>query len=238
LSKITIQLPGIGAVKLSDGEKTIYVDAFTNPDFVKPHVVDQADLILLTHDDQDHFGFKETAQVALDTGAMVVGPPGIAYPLLADAKLPPEQLKIIYPVHFKQPLIEEVNGFKLKIYQTTHFIDWEPPHVSFLLEFGRKRIYIAGDTYMMDEEDADLQNLDAVLYSLVFKDLSMPTIMDEHLAKLEAVQTQFNPRYLLPSHLVACDWTINPTELKTEVARRELKNIIVLEDAQQVFEIA
>jgi len=238
MTNLTIQLLGIGAVKLSDGEKTIYVDAFTKPDFVKPHVVEKADLILLTHNDQDHFGFEETAQAALETGAMVVGPPGIAYPLLAETKLPPEQLKIVYPIHFKQPLIEEINGIKLKVYQTTHFVDWEPPHISFLLELGGKRIYIAGDTYMMDEEDADLQNLDAVLYSLVFKDLSVPTIMDEHLAKLEAVQAQFSPQYLLPSHLVACNWTIDPSVLKKEVGQQGLKNIVVMEDAQQKFEIA
>ena len=139
MSKITIQLLGIGAVKLSDGQKTIYVYAFTKSEYVKPHSVDKADLILLTHDDQDHFGFHETARTALDTGAMVVGPPGIAYPLLADTQLPASQLQIVYPIHFKQPITMEVNGIKLKIYQTTHFVDWEPPHVSYLIEFGGKR---------------------------------------------------------------------------------------------------
>jgi L-ascorbate metabolism protein UlaG (beta-lactamase superfamily) len=235
---LTIQLLGIGAVKLSDGEKVIYVDAFTKPEYVKPHPVDRVDLILLTHDDADHFGCQETAQVALDSGAMVVGPPSIAYPLLAEANLPPEQLKIIYPPHFKQPLIKTVNGFKLKVYQTTHFVDWEPPHLSFLLEFGGKRLYIAGDTYMMDEEDLDLQNLDVVLYSLVFKDMLAPTIMDDHLEKLTTVQSKFGPRYLLPSHLVTCDWTIDPTTLKNEVERRGYENIVVLDDAEQVFELA
>lgn len=237
MTNLTVQLLGIGAVKLSDGEKTIYVDAFTNPDFVKPHVVEKADLILLTHDDQDHFGFEETAQAALETRAIVVGPPGIAYPLLAETKLPPEQLQITYPIHFKQPLTEEINGIKLKIYQTTHFVDWEPPHISFLLEIGGKRIYIAGDTYMMDAEDPDLQNLDAVLYSFVFKDLSAPTIMDDHLEKLAVVQTQFSPRYLLPSHLVECDWAIDPTALKKEIIRRKIKDVVVLEDSEQIFEI-
>lgn len=197
----------------------------------------KADLILLTHDDGDHFGFQETARAALDTGAMVVGPPGIAYPLLAETKLPPEQLKIIYPIHFKQPLTEEIAGIKLKVYQTTHFVDWEPPHVSYLINFGGKRIYITGDTYMMDEEDPDLQNLDAVIYSLVFKDLSAPTIMADHLKKLEAVQRQFSPQYLLPNHLVTCDWTIDPSALKKEVSQRGFKDIIILEDAREIFEI-
>jgi len=199
--------------------------------------MEKADLILLTHNDQDHFGFQETAEAALETGAMVVGPPGIAYPLLAETKLPAKQLEIIYPIHFKQPLTEEINGVKLKVYQTTHFIDWEPPHVSFLLEFGGKRIYITGDTYMMDEEDPDLQNLDAVLYSLVFKDLSVPTIMENHFEKLATVRAQFSPRYLLPNHLVACDWTIDPTTLKKEIIRRKIKDIVVLEDSKQIFEM-
>jgi L-ascorbate metabolism protein UlaG (beta-lactamase superfamily) len=238
MSRVTIQLLGIGAVKLSDGQKTIYVDAFTKSEYVKPHSVDKADLILLTHDDGDHFGFQETAQAALDTGAMVVGPPGIAYPLLADTQLPASQLQIIYPIHFKQPIITEVSGIKLKVYHTTHFVDWEPPHVSYLIEFGGKRIYIAGDSYMIDEDDLDLHGLDALLYSFVFKDLSVPTIMADHLNMLEAVQKQFSPQYLLPNHLVACDWTVDPAALEQAVKQRGLENIVVLKDAQETFDLA
>ena len=59
MNTVSVNLLGIGAVKISDGEKIIYIDAFS--EFVKSKPVERADLILLTHDDGDHFGVKETA---------------------------------------------------------------------------------------------------------------------------------------------------------------------------------
>jgi L-ascorbate metabolism protein UlaG (beta-lactamase superfamily) len=236
VSKVTVNLLGAGAVKISGGEKVIYVDAFS--EWLKLSGVTQADLILITHDDGDHFGASETAQAALDTGATVVGPPGIAYPLLADEGFPKEQLRIIYPIHFKQPVTEEVSGVRLKVYQTTHFVDWHPPHVSYLLELAGKRIYVTGYSYVMDDDDPDLQRLDAILYSLVPKDLAASGVVEAHVAALEDVQSRFGPRYVLPSHLVDCDWTVEPADLKRAIQARGLENIVVLETKEETFEIA
>jgi L-ascorbate metabolism protein UlaG (beta-lactamase superfamily) len=236
VSRVTINLLGAGAVKISSGVKVIYVDAFS--DWLKLSGVERADLILITHDDGDHFGAKETAQGALDTGAMVVGPPGIAYPLLADEGFPKERLRIIYPIHLKQPMIEEVAGVQLKVYQTTHFVDWHPPHVSYLIEFAGKRLYVTGDSYVIDDEDADLQNLDAIVYSLVPKDLAAPGMIDAQVAALEDVQKRFSPRYVLPSHLVDCEWTVCPADLKRAIEARGLKDIVVLKDSRETFEVA
>jgi len=236
VSKVTVNLLGAGAVKISSGEKVIYIDAFS--DWLKLSGVEKADLILITHDDGDHFGAKETAQAALDTGAMVVGPPGIAYPLLADEGFPKERLRIIYPIHLKQPVTEEVSGINLKVYQTTHFVDWHPPHVSYLIELAGKRTYVTGDSYVMDDADPDLQHLDAIVYSLVPKDLAAPGVMAAHVAALEDVQRRFSPRYVLPSHLVDCDWTVEPADLKKAIEVRGLEDIIVLETNEETFETA
>jgi L-ascorbate metabolism protein UlaG (beta-lactamase superfamily) len=215
VSKVTVNLLGAGAAKISSGEKVIYIDAFS--DWLKLSGVENADLILITHDDGDHFGAKETARAALDTGAMVVGPPGIAYPLLADEEFPKERLRIIYPIHLKQPVTEEVSGVNLKVYQTTHFVDWHPPHVSYLIELAGKRLYVTGDSNVMDDEDSDLKHLDTIVYSLVPKDLAAPGVIEAHVAALEDVQKRFSPRYVLPSHLVDCDWTVEPADLKRAI---------------------
>jgi L-ascorbate metabolism protein UlaG (beta-lactamase superfamily) len=235
MNKVTVCLLGAGAIKLSDGQKIVYVDAFSG--YVRPFHVEKADLILLTHDDADHFGAHETAQVAQNTGALVVGPPGIAYPLLVNARLPAEQLHIVYPIHLQKPLTEDMRGVRLKVYQTRHFNDWEPPHVSYLVELAGKRFYITGDSSIMDDADPDLKHLDGVLPSLVPRDLSAPTVMDEHIAAIESVQKRFSPRYVIPNHLIHCDWTVEPLALKKEVEIRGLSGIVIMEDTRQVFEI-
>jgi L-ascorbate metabolism protein UlaG (beta-lactamase superfamily) len=235
MSKVRVRLLGIGAVELTDGEKTVYVDAFST--YVNPAHLDKADLILVTHDDGDHFGAHETAQAAEKTGAIVVGPPGIAYPLLVDARFPATQLRIIYPVNLKKVHTETINGIKLKVYHTRHFNDWEPPHVSFLIELGGKRLYVTGDSSVMDTEDPDLKGLDGLLYSLVPVDLKAPTVLDEHLAELEQVRKQFSPRRIIPNHLIRCDWSVKPADLKQAAAGRGLTDIVTLEDSAQILEI-
>ena len=231
-----VNLLGAGAVKISGEHKIIYLDAFSQ--WVRTCKVERADLILITHADEDHFCPTETARVALDTGAVVVGPPSIAYPLLADERLPAEQLEIIYPVHFKQPVTREVQGVKLKVYQTRHFVDWEPIHVSYVVELARRRLYITGDSSMMDEDDPDLQGLDGILYSLVPKDLSDPLVMANHLTEIALIQERFHPRYLIPNHLVQCEWTVAPLDFKRATEDKGLEGIVVIENEKHGFEIA
>jgi L-ascorbate metabolism protein UlaG (beta-lactamase superfamily) len=231
MSQVKINLLGIDAVKIRNSQKTIYVDAFA--DGVPSFEVERADLILVTHNDGDHFLPGKTAQAARKTGARLVGPPSIAYPLLADERFPPEQLEIIYPVHLTKPITQEIQGIKLKVYQTTHFNDWEPAHVSYLVELAGKRIYVTGDSFIMDEDDADLMNLDAITYNLV------TPVMDPAVGAdlVEEVLGRFKPRHLIASHLIACDWTVTPAAFKEEIEKRGLEGIVVLETPQQALEI-
>jgi L-ascorbate metabolism protein UlaG (beta-lactamase superfamily) len=229
MNQVKINLLGISAVKISNSQKTIYIDAFA--EHVPP--LEQADLILVTHDDGDHFLPDKTAQAARKTGAMVVGPPSIAYPLLADERFPPEQLEIIYPIHLTKPITQEIRGVKLKVYQTTHFNDWEPVHVSYLIELAGKKIYVAGDSFIMDEDDADLMNLDAVTYNLVTSVMDPAAGVD----LAEEVLERFKPRHFIANHLIACDWTVTPTDFREEIEKRGLEGIVVPETPQQAFEI-
>lgn len=233
--KVKVNLLGMGAVKISDGGKSIYVDAFSK--WVKPFLVGKADLILVTHDDEDHFGSRETGHASTESGAIVVGPPSIAYPLLVNEQLSPEKLQIIYPLHLKKPITKQIHGIDLKVYQTRHFLDWEPVHISYLIRLCEKRLYITGDSSMMDEDDPDLKQLDALIYNLVPRDVSDASVMNDHISALEEIQKKFHPRFLLPNHLLHCNWTVEPRDLKKEVEKRGLERIVVIEDEREGFEI-
>jgi L-ascorbate metabolism protein UlaG (beta-lactamase superfamily) len=235
MDAVSIQLLGIGAVRIHNDHQTIYVDAFS--EYIHPVVDEDIDLILVTHDDHDHFGAEQTAQAALDSGATVAGPPGIAYPLLTQTKLPADRIHIIYPIHLARPITEEINGIRLKVYQTRHFIDWEPPHVSYLVELNGERIYLTGDSNLLDDQDPDLQGLDALVFSLVPPDLSAPDVMDKHIAALKDVQTRFHPQTILPNHLIRCDWTVDPDEFRKAVAWAGLNGVEVFTDEEQRLEI-
>jgi L-ascorbate metabolism protein UlaG (beta-lactamase superfamily) len=234
MSKVEVNLLGIGAVELRSEQIVVYIDAFS--ELVKPQRVRKADLILVTHADGDHFEPQETARVAIETGAVIIGPPSIAYPLLANSNLPAKQLRIIYPIHFKKPIREELCGVKLKVYQTRHFNDWEPDHISYLVELGGKKFYVTGDSSMLDETDLDLKQLDGIMYSMVM-DTSAPGAADAHVSAIEKVQQEFAPRYILPNHLIHCDWTIAPSVLQEAVRQRRLTGVIVVVDEEQVVEI-
>ena len=231
MNQVKINLLGIGAVKISDSQKTLYLDAFAVG--VPPFKLEGADLILVTHGDGDHFLPDKTAQAARETGATVVGPPSIAYPLLADERFPPEQLEIIYPIHLTKPITQEVRDVKLKVYQTTHFNDWEPVHVSYLIELAGKKIYVTGDSFIVAKDDADLMNLDAIIYNLVTP--VMDPAADADLAA-EALE-RFKPQHLIANHLIACDWTATPADLKEEIEKKGLEGIVIPETPQQAFEI-
>src|SRR5512143_928717 len=142
MSNVEISLLGIGALRLRTAQTTVFVDAFS--ELVKPGRVEKADLILVTHADGDHFEPQLTARAALETGAVVVGPPGIAYPLLAGTSLPADRSRILYPIHFTKPIRQELCSVKLKVYQTKHFNDWEPDHVSYLIELEDRKFYVTG----------------------------------------------------------------------------------------------
>jgi L-ascorbate metabolism protein UlaG (beta-lactamase superfamily) len=234
MSKVEVSLLGIGAVKLRSEQTTIYIDAFS--ELVKPPHVEKTDLILVTHADGDHFEPERTARAAMQTGAVVVGPPSIAYPLLTTSSLPARQLRIIYPIHFKKPISEEICGVKIKVYQTRHFNDWEPDHISYRIELGGSKFYITGDSYMLDEADPDLKQLDAILHTLVM-DLSEAGVVAAHIAALEKVQREFAPRHLIPNHLLHCQWTIDPAILREAVSAKGLEGVIIIEDEKQVVEI-
>lgn len=226
-AKARISLLGVEAVKICDGQQTVFIDAFA--DGIPPFSLTNADVILITHDDGDHFSSAKVAEAARTTGATVVGPPSIAYPLLAEQKLPPGQLAIIYPNHFKKPIVREIRGVKLKVYQTKHDGDWHPVHVSYLITMGTTKLYHTGDSSMIDEGDPDLKNLDVLFHVFNTKDASQ-------VSQLEEVRRKLVPRCLIPIHL-NCSWTMTTADFSREIERRKLEGFAVIGEKNKPFEI-
>lgn len=216
---VRVSVLGVEAVRVTCGKKTVFIDAFA--DGIPEFEADKASLILVTHDDGDHFSAPKVAAAARAAGALVVGPPSIAYPLLVDEKLPPEQLAIVYPKLFKKPIVREIRGVRIKIFQTQHNGEWNPVHVSYLVELGGKKLFHTGDSSMIPEDDADLRNLDVLLHVFNTKDAAQ-------ISRLDAVREKLRPRYLVPIHLLHCSWTMTPEGFAREVEERGLKGFVVL----------
>lgn len=61
-------------------------------------------------------------------------------------------------------------------------------------------------------------------------------IPDKDLARvseLEEALRFFEPKVLFPVHLIGCNWTVRPSDLEEEVARRKLGAVVVLDEADR-----
>lgn len=227
MSQITITVLGLSAIKISNGSETVYVDAFFKDHPIAVFDGSDATIILVTHDHGDHFSAEETAAAAHKANAIVVGPPSIAYPLLVTHSLPAEQLRILYHQDPHTPVGTQIDGVRIHAYSSQHFSDGDNMtiHNSYLLEFGGKKIFLTGDSNTISKKARQLMNLDALVYNFVVPDKDLSKVSD-----LEDAMNTFSPKLLIPVHIVACDWTIQPADLSREIARRNLKSIPVLQE--------
>ncbi|KNY29925.1 MBL fold metallo-hydrolase [Pseudobacteroides cellulosolvens] len=230
MSIIKIKLLGIGSLEIKFEDFSVFIDAFNN--YLTPPKLSSKDIVLFSHSDGDHFSAPKILNST--TNNLIIGPPSIAYPLLANTSLNPDYLKIVYPPNISSPIELEVDKLKIKVYQTKHFIDWEPDHISFLLKYKEKKIYITGDSHAFYFEDPEVYNLDALVYSLVIKDMVMGKMCSReasnlHIQELGEIQERLKPRYIIGNHLINCDWTVNVKDIKNEIEGREVRNIIIPE---------
>jgi L-ascorbate metabolism protein UlaG (beta-lactamase superfamily) len=231
VSQIEITVLGMAATKISNGSKNIYVDSFI--DFkkhpLKPFDFSDADIVLVTHDHADHYDSQEIVSAVRKTNAVVVGPPSIAYPLLVDYSLSHENLRILYHQDPGTPASTIINGVTISSFSSLHFSDGDNMtiHNSYLLEMDGKRLFVTGDSNVITTKDNRLLHLDALIFNFV--------IFDKDIAKvslLEETQRKYSPKQLVPVHIIDCDWTIQPNDLSREVAKRNLKSVIILENSQ------
>ena len=223
LGRVSVNLLGIEAVKISDERRTIYIDAFAHG--VELHDVKRADYIFVTHDDGDHFSAPKVAEAAKAMGSTIIGPPSIVYPLLVHEGVPPEKLVILYPKQFKKPMVKELPGLRVKVYNARHDGDWDPVHVSYFIEFAGKRFYHTGDSSLINAADPELKGLDALFYVYNSRD---PSGIDT----LRELHRRLAPKRIVPIHLLKCSWAFTVTEFKKELQKRDVgnANVVVLNE--------
>ncbi|MDP4093212.1 MAG: MBL fold metallo-hydrolase [Bacillota bacterium] len=238
MDTVKVKLLGIGSAEIRFEGFSVFIDAFN--DYINPPLLASKDLILFTHGDVDHFNAQKVLDAAKEN--IIIGPPGIAYPLLANTNLNPEILKITYPINLNKPVEHEFGELKIKVYQTRHFIDWEPDHISFLFMYKGKRIYFTGDSHSFYYDDPDIYDLDALIYSLILKDVVEGRMSSQegaklHIPELKGIQDRLKPKCIIGNHLIECGWTVGVTDIKKELEYVGAQNIIIPENDSDEIQI-
>lgn len=234
---IEIRLLGIGGVEISLGGNYIFVDAFN--DYMIPPSLGPHNILLFTHSDGDHFNAPHVLEAVRGSKPTIIGPPSIAYPLLAKTNLHPDCLKIVYPPQPQKPIELEMGDLTIKVYQTKHFNGWEPDHVSYLLKYEDRRIYISGDSRSFLTEDPDIIGVDALIFNTVHQDvleqkISSPEGAELHRQELEYLQKKLQPKQIICNHLIGFQWTVTIDDLKKAVDGR-VANVLIPESSDKVI---
>lgn len=182
---LEITFIGHGSLLMTFGGRNIYVDPYSRvADYTK---LPKADLIFLTHDHPDHL--DQAALQSVRTNATVVVLP----PVCAD--------RVPGGTVMKNGDVRTVLGIKVEAipaYNIVHKRDngqaFHPQGVGngYVLTFGDKRIYVAGDTENIPEMKA-LQNIDCA-----FLPMNLPYTMTPEMVADAA--KAFKPKILYPYH--------------------------------------
>lgn len=182
---LAISFPGHGSLMMAYGGKTLHVDPVSSEaDYAK---LPKADLILITHDHDDHL--DATAVNAIETSTTkIVGAADVG-----------KQIRGI--IIMKNGDTQTVEGLKIEAvpaYNIKHMREpgkpFHPKGVGngYIVTFGDKRVYIAGDTENTPEMK-QLKNID-----IAFLPMNLPYTMTPEMVADAA--RAFQPKILYPYH--------------------------------------
>lgn len=182
---LKITFIGHGTLMFTFGTKIIHVDPFTKvADYAK---FPKADVILITHEHRDHLDLKALALVRTEKTKVV----------LTEACSKQVKNGII----MKNGDVQTVNGLKIEAipaYNLVHKRDnGQPFHRKgvgngYIITFGDKRVYVAGDTENIPEMKS-LREIDCA-----FLPMNLPYTMTPEMVA-DAVKA-FRPKILYPYH--------------------------------------
>ena len=209
---LKITFLGHGTLILTFGGKIIHVDPYGSvADYSKQP---KADLILITHEHGDHFDAKALDQIRKEKTTIVANP--------ASAK------QLQGAIVMNNGDVKTIDGFKIEAvpaYNIVHKRDTgQPFHPKgngngYVITFGDKRVYLAGDTENIPELK-ELKNID-----IAFLPMNLPYTMTPEMAADAA--KMFKPKILYPYHFGETDTSKIVALLKgtpgTEVRIRKLK---------------
>jgi L-ascorbate metabolism protein UlaG (beta-lactamase superfamily) len=197
---------GHGSLMLSFGGKVIHIDPFSQlADYAQ---LPKADLILVTHEHMDHLDIKAINAIKTGETALAVTE--------NVAKQIPEGIIL------KNGDVKTIQGFKIEAVPAYNLVHMRSPGVpyhpkgignGYVITFGDKRIYIAGDTENTPEMKS-LLNID-----IAFLPMNLPYTMTPEMVA-DAAQA-FRPKILYPYHYGDTD-----TSKLTDLLKNE-KNIEV-----------
>jgi L-ascorbate metabolism protein UlaG (beta-lactamase superfamily) len=182
---LKITFLGHGSLLFTFGEKTIYVDPVSQyADFGQ---FPKADLILLTHEHSDHTDPKALDLVRTEK-TVVVGTQACAKAIKGVTIMPNGDKQTVLGIS-----IEAVPAFNIVHMRSPG----QPFHPrgngnGYVITFGNKRVYVAGDTENIPEM-AQLKNID-----IAFLPMNLPYTMTPEMVADAA--RSFHPKVLYPYH--------------------------------------
>ena len=198
---LIITFIGHGTLMMSWGGKIIHVDpVLGEADYSK---LPKADLIIITHEHSDHFDLK-----AIDLVKMA------KTKIVANENVAKQLSKIIM---MKNGDIQILEGFRIEAVPAYNIEHMRTPGVPFhpkgagngyVVTFGDKRVYIAGDT----ENIPEMKKLSGI--DIAFLPMNLPYTMTSEMVA-DAAKT-FRPKILYPYHYGNTDTSVLVGLLKGE----------------------
>jgi L-ascorbate metabolism protein UlaG (beta-lactamase superfamily) len=189
---LAITFLGHASLMLSYGGKVIYVDPWSKQ--ADYSALPKADLVLVTHEHQDHLDPGAVAAVRTDQTLVVCNQAGLE-------KLPGAQVMANGQTLTLLGLaIQAVPAYNL-VHMRQPGVPYHPKGVGngYVIAFGDKKVYVAGDTENTPEMKA-LKNID-----VAFLPMSLPFTMTSEMVADAA--KAFRPRVLYPYHYGQTDPT-------------------------------
>ena len=209
---LKITFIGHGTLMFSFGGKIIHIDPFGQVgDYNK---LPKADIILITHEHSDHLDNKAVEKIRRSK-TVVVASESVA-----------RQLK--GTIVMRNGDVETVGGLKIEAVPAYNIVHMRSPGTPFhfrgvgngyLVTFGDKRVYVAGDT----ENVPEMKQLKAI--DVAFLPMNLPYTMTPEMVADAAIA--FKPKILYPYHYGDTDPKILKALLKDhpdiEVRIRQMK---------------
>ena len=226
--EMSIEMLGIGACCIDLGQRRLWIDALN--EYSSYLELQKEDILLFTHADGDHFLAEKVVEYGQNI--LIIGPPSIAYPLLSTGKIDPERLTIMYPPEKDKLLQYTVDDIRISIIQTEHFIDWNPIHVSFLIEAQGKRVFVTGDSHIDPTRPQLYEDLDCLVYSLIKKEVVKGQMSGNigahyHLCEIQEIKYRYNPRIIVCNHVLNCAWSVDGDVMDECLRTNDVKDVFV-----------
>jgi L-ascorbate metabolism protein UlaG (beta-lactamase superfamily) len=209
---LKITFIGHGTLMFSFGGKVIHIDPFGQAgDYNK---LPRADIILITHEHSDHLDIKAVEKIR-QSKTVVVASENVA-----------RQMK--GAIVMRNGDVKTVGGLKIEAAPAYNIVHMRSPGTPFhprgigngyVITFGDKRVYVAGDT----ENVPEMKQMKAV--DVAFLPMNLPYTMTPEMVADAAIA--FKPKTLYPYHYGDTDPTILKALLKDhpeiEVRIRQMK---------------